>query len=79
VAGQGKARRFYDERDRNKEQVMPPRAHFSVVELAGAPPQCRWAATYDEWDFCDPMGLGATPEEAIADLELAMGEDDAAE
>lgn len=56
--------------------MTPTRAHFSVVELAGAPPQCRWQATYDEWDFYDPMGLGATPEEAIADLEMAMGEEE---
>lgn len=58
---------------------MNPREPFKVVELAGAPPQCRWQATYGDWDLDDPMGLGATPEEAIADLEWAMGEDDAAE
>lgn len=51
---------------------------IQVTELAGAPPCSRYRATYGDWDLGDPQGTGATPKQAIEDLEWDAGEDRAA-
>lgn len=40
-----------------------------------APPFARYTASYGDWDLGDPMGTGATPQEAIEDLKQDVGED----
>lgn len=41
-----------------------------------APPFARFMATYGDWDLGDPMGTGATPQEAIEDLKQDAQVDD---
>lgn len=35
-----------------------------------------WTATFGDYDLGDPIGIGATAEEAIADLKLDAGDDE---
>ena len=49
---------------------------IKVSEKPGNPPFARFVATFGDWDLGDPIGTGATPEEAIEDLKYDAGEDE---
>jgi hypothetical protein len=49
---------------------------IQVREDMHAPAFDRFVATYGDWDLDDPIGTGSTPDEAIANLKWAAGEDD---
>lgn len=53
-----------------------PRDPIKVVEERDMPPFARFTATWGEWDIGDPLGTGATPEAAIADLIEDSGDEE---
>lgn len=56
---------------------MSDRDPIRVVFDATCPlPSCAWQATFGDWDLGAPMGVGATPEEAIENLKWDAGDDD---
>lgn len=56
---------------------MSDRDPIRVVFDATCPlPSCAWQATFGDWDLGAPMGVGATPEEAIENLKWDAGEDE---
>lgn len=51
------------------------------IKVKYDPPPIPWrggdyTATFGDWDIGDPLGTGATPEEAIADLIMDAGDDE---
>jgi len=53
---------------------MQPRDPVKVVFVAGAPEPFSWQATFGDYDLDDPVGVGATAEDAIEDLYWVVGE-----
>lgn len=58
--------------------MNPRRDPIKVVVVAGAPARFAYQATFGDYDLDDPVGIGATEEEAIEDLYWAAGDDNAA-
>ena len=47
-------------------------SEIEIFEIEFAPPSMRYGATEGPYDLDDPVGTGATPEEAIEDLKWKL-------